>query len=386
MSSSSNPAGQMTRGEAQYARNKAKRKATFDESESRKPPHMRILVRKDLDELVRKTASAEQQRRMKAMLQWFVEFFTEGLDKPLGTEAQARDFFRANGPAMPLKVVRQFFLWIATSRQGQIKSTMSIFSIYSYLRTFFSTIQWYQIRRFEEEVREQVIWWIQQNLTEEASLHRTMKPKPVARVQDVSLLIETLYTPISLCSFSTMRSVLHLDLLINLLIDSAGRIGEIVQQSHAPLEQCLRWEDIELWARKEKKTGAVRIYAIVCFRWQKGKRGKPEDVKKICLKLLDTQYVFQDSLRLLLYLALIEGHLEDVRTWEDIQSLDPSEDGSRIRVKESSMQLPVFRAIENCQLKDTPMQDQTVSKQFVRLGKMAGFRDKFTRQVPILSK
>jgi hypothetical protein len=368
----------MTRGEAQIARNKAKRKAAFQLAEARKAPEDRILARSDLDTLVRQTASANKLRQMKQTVQWFIEFWTEGLVESLGTEAEARSFFVAKGPAMPLKTIRQYFLWIATSRQGLIESTLSINTIKIYMLRFFATVEWYQIRDVESEVKQQVGWWIETTLADEAKLHRQVKPKPTARLADVSMLLRTLYTDISLCSFGTMRGVLYLNLFLNLLIDGCGRIGEIVRGSKAPEEQCLKWGDIEIWAKRVPESN-VQIYGIVNFVWLKGKRLIPKEYKKVCLNLLGTQFVFEDSLRLLLYIALIEGHFEDVRTWEDLESLNASEYGSLVRIKDSSKDLPVLRSIDHCgRLKDQSISDQTMTKQTGRLGRMTGFREPFT--------
>lgn len=275
----SNSAGEMSRGEAQIARNKAKRKAKFQEAEARKAPEDRITVRNDLDTLVRQAASANKHRLMKQTVQWFTEFYIEGLDEPLGTEADVQAFFSAKGPVIPMTVIRQYFLWIATSRQGLIESTLSIYTMREYLLRFLSTVEWYQIRCIEKEVRQQVALLLEQNLAEEAGLHRNVKPKPIARLADITILLETLYTDVSLCSFGTMRGVLYLDLFINLAIDSCGRIGEIVCASKAPKEQCLRWEDVELWA-KRPAGGAIEMYGIRQFQMAQRQEAGTKGIQK----------------------------------------------------------------------------------------------------------
>jgi hypothetical protein len=359
--------------------NKAKRKATFQASEARKAPAEPILERNDLDGLIKQYVSESKQRQINQTLEWFKEFWLEGLDEPLGTEEQVEAIFAPRGPTLSMRIMRQYFLWIATSRTGLIQSSLSIYTMFTYVHRFFNTLEYYQIRPLEREVKDQLSWWVSDKLAPEASLHSHVRTKPVARMSDVTILLSTLYTDVSLCSFVNPRSVLYLNLFINLAIDSCGRIGEIACANKAPKEQCLKWEDIELWA-KEGPEGKVLFYGILNFRWLKGKKRQEKDFKKVCLKLLDKQFMFEDSLRLLLYTALLEGHLTDFRTWEDLEGLTASTYGSKIRIKESSMTIPVLRSINWLgNIVMGPLSDQTLTKQLSRLGRMAGFREKFTR-------
>ena len=63
--------------------------------------------------------------------------------------------------------------------------------------------------------------------------------------------------------------------------------------------------------------------AIVNFKWLKGKRLDPSKYKKITFRLLPAELAFEDTLRQLLILALSEGILDGVSTWEDLEHLEP---------------------------------------------------------------
>jgi len=282
-----------------------------------------------------------------------------------------------------MKLIRQYLLYVATSRTGFIESTLSIYTMEQYTRRFLSAVEWYQMRPIDIEIRQQVLWWVAGPLRLEASLHNKVKSKPIARMPDVRILLRTLYSGLSLCSFGTMRSVLYLNLFINLAIDSCGRIGEIVPSSKAPPEQCLVWDNIEFWVKPPLDGETTpRFYAIVNFIWLKGKRLDPGEYKKICPRLLSPKFAFEDSLRLLLYVALIEGHFKDISSWDGLRSLVAHPNGSLIRIKDESKNLPVLRGIDsNCVLWDSPMSEGAITHMLARLGRMAGFIELLTRQV-----
>ena len=83
-----------SRGEAAKERNKIKRKAKFQAAEAAKDPEDRILTRTDLEDMGRQFASENQLYQIKQTIQWFKEFWLEGLDQPLGTEEEVDRFFK----------------------------------------------------------------------------------------------------------------------------------------------------------------------------------------------------------------------------------------------------------------------------------------------------
>lgn len=58
---------------------------------------------------------------------------------------------------------------------------------------------------------------------------------------------------------------------------------------------------------------------------------------------LPATHAFQDTLRLLVTLALFKQHVEHASSWEGIFRLETSSSGRRLNFKESSLSLPVFR-------------------------------------------
>lgn len=70
-------------------------------------------------------------------------------------------------------------------------------------------------------------------------------------------------------------------------------------------------------------------------------RNPYERSKTIPLRLLSLRLAAEDSLRLLITLAMIDGVLKDLRCWDDINFLLASPDGTRFAVKKNRLEQPI---------------------------------------------
>ncbi|KAK2751369.1 hypothetical protein FQN55_001106 [Onygenales sp. PD_40] len=363
-------------GATRRERNKAKSAARLAQYEEEHPTD-NIFERTDLNNLVHKPLSDARRFQLAQAKDWFTEFWHSRAQKSPDTEDDVNKFFTPQGPSIPLEYVRQYCSWLVRVRKGLISSTLSLNTLHAYTDRILSAIEYYQITHLDSDFKEQTMWWIDNDLAPKSNLSKIMKPKPIARSAEVDILLQTLYTDQSLCSYNHLRDVLYINLFLNLAVDSCGRIGEIVCAGKSKKEHCLHWGDVELWAKQTD--GALKIEALVTFHWLKGRRDDPNEYKQIPLRLLPPQFVFHDTLRLLLFVALLEGHLEDVRSWEELESLKPPEYASVIRIKESSKKIPILRSITQLgQITDDPMTDQHVTTKLDRLGKLAEFTDPLT--------
>jgi len=57
--------------------NRAKRKARFDAVEQSKPEESRLVERTDLDDVIRRQLSVQNERFYKQAKQWFAEFYED---------------------------------------------------------------------------------------------------------------------------------------------------------------------------------------------------------------------------------------------------------------------------------------------------------------------
>jgi hypothetical protein len=90
----------------------------------------------------------------------------------------------------------------------------------------------------------------------------------------------------------------------------------------------------------------VDIKAKLRFCYLKGMKLDESKYKEVVVSMLSTKHAAEDSLRLLLLLALMDGVFDNgITTWEDLMRLRPSETGERIQMKPSMLELPVFRKV-----------------------------------------
>ena len=81
-------------------------------------------------------------------------------------------------------------------------------------------------------------------------------------------------------------------------------------------------------------------------------------------------------MRLMLFLGIIEGHFIDVKTWDGLRRLHSNPSSSRLRIKNSSQELPVLRAVDSYRrLQDSAMGEATLATKTARSGRMAGLRE-----------
>ena len=84
----------------------------------------------------------------------------------------------------------------------------------------------------------------------------------------------------------------------------------------------LAWDDCTFWLHPGRHGNVLT--GIVRFNWLKGKRQDPNDYKEISLRLLPVPLAFEDSLRQLMILALAEGIMDGIESWDDLERLQGS--------------------------------------------------------------
>ena len=89
------------------------------------------------------------------------------------------------------------------------------------------------------------------------------------------------------------------------------------------------------------ETQGVDLFAKIHFpKLEKSQRNQVTS-KTIPLRLLPLELAAEDSLRLLIVLALIDGVFENHETWDSLIQVKPGPHGTKIQCKVSAMDLPV---------------------------------------------
>jgi hypothetical protein len=119
--------------------------------------------------------------------------------------------------------------------------------------------------------------------------------------------MKTLFSANFLGTFSNWRQVLNLAIFLNILVDFGGRGGEIAWNRSTPVNTCLLWEDVKVYAFWGGEIEGVDIKANIAFRHLKGMELGPSKYKTVPFSLHTTEMALQDTLRLLLIMAFMDG-------------------------------------------------------------------------------
>jgi len=241
----------------------------------------------------------------------------------------------------------------------------------------------YTNKKIEKEIRDQLYIWVRYDLTQELGLNKNLGiSKPTAHRADVAVVLRALFSPLGLRQVLCMRTVLNLAIFINLMVDTCGRIHEITATER--YKECyLRWKDLKVYAFKIN--GAVSLRATLKVSNLKGKKDRPDEYKTIPLSLLPSSLCFEDSLRLLLYAALADGHITGVSNWSELEALCSqchSETGLQVVFRESSLELPLIPHIDHTKavvVKTSAASPDVIPWHLRRLGILCGFEDIFKR-------
>ena len=209
---------------------------------------------------------------------------------------------------------------MAQSRVGNIADTISVRTLINYTRLLFTVFGIDRGRRLDKALTDDVQAYVYNDMVKEYQLSRAQWKKPVAHSEDLTYLISVLYTPQFIGTLSNMRQLMNLTLFLNIMVDTGSRGGDIAWDRKTEPGTCLLWEDIKLYAFWNESIDAVDIRANLTFRYLKGMKLEPGQYKTVPLSLFPISMVKEDTLRLILIMALMDGVFEsDLRAWSDLR-------------------------------------------------------------------
>jgi hypothetical protein len=361
---------------------------------TRSPPEQQLKLRDNLDHDAKKRYVLSSLISMRRIARAFIEFTEECLGETKSSDGHGTRYFTKNGPLPTRDITRKFLIYYTDSRAGRgteadstsSRPSLSLVTVVNMFITFYSTITYFN-RPLESAVTSDTRPWICTELANEQKLNLQRNAKPFAYGKDVSTIIRCLFDPGILHAFRSLKYIPYTLLCINLLLDASGRIGELCpphpsKRFYDPLEEvpCWHWGDIEIYAFPHPdRAECVEIWVMAWMIWLKGSKLSKKEWKKSVFRMLPTEWALEDTCRLLLVTALIEGHIEDLDSWDALMKPSPSPEGTLIPLKESSKTLPVLRLISR--YGDTlgdPHYDSLMFKTFKLLGRRAGFTQDLT--------
>ncbi|KAI8592292.1 hypothetical protein BDZ88DRAFT_407459 [Geranomyces variabilis] len=148
-------------------------------------------------------------------------------------------------------------------------------------------------------------------VTNRPMLSLVRRVKPTLMSTDVDILVATVLKPRVVAKLHGGREILFLLAFKSLKVDCGARAGDISPQNagHRERGEYLKWNDVQSTLLPPRQYGEhALLAATITFRWRKGKRLNSSDNTVIPLRILPTEKVFRDPVRLLVLMALAEGH------------------------------------------------------------------------------
>lgn len=314
---------------------------------------------------------------LKMARRWFAEFMKD-IYPWVDVDAS---YFTPGASAPDMVILKEYGRYLVRSRVGRINDKLSVNTVQHYMAMIISIIQ--RICQHPawiiSPMRAQIRDFVRGDLVAQEGVRTTMHTKAVAHSEDVTFILSMLYSPHYLNTFSNMRTVLNLTLYILLMIDLCGRGADIARHPLRPEHMCLRWEDVSFYSFQHEDEASFDIRAQITVRWSKGQTLDESAYRVIPIPaLLPTSMALQDTLRMLLTVALMDGVFSDgVQTWEHLFSLrlpaDVAKTGRRIAMKADMLKVPVLRRMDNHRVMNIPVYTSTMQDQIRRLGLFCGF-------------
>lgn len=323
--------------------------------------------------------SAITQKEHAASKQWFLEFMN---DQHSNVDVES-EYFTLGAPLPNVVVLKEYARYIVRSRRGQLSTKVSVKTVQSYMAMIISLIKRACGHRYMEPISQEIDNFIKTVLAPHEGLTTIMHDKPVAHSPDLTFILSKLYDPEYLQTFENMRTVLNLTLYMTMMVDTCGRGGELARNFNHEEHMCLRWQDVEFYTFQSSDNHEFDIRANVKIRWQKNQTLDESAYKTIALPgLLPPSFALEDTLRLLLNLAILDGTIDGVSKWDDLLKLrippETAKTGRRVRMVSEKLALPVFRRMKKHSLTTEPVQTVDLHPLLRHLGQFCGLQYRFT--------
>jgi hypothetical protein len=358
-----------------------KRSARFKEAQSSLTPDQLLEQKAQNEAPASSPLVAATLAELRNAKKWFLEFLKD-IHPEINADAE---YFAPDAGLPDPTLLREYARYIVRSRVGHISTKLSVHTIQHYMRLLVAVLQRecnhdkFSISTIRAELSE----FVRVDLAKQEGLDTARHTKAVAHCDDVTRIVTMLYDANYLTTFPNMRIVLNLNLYILLVIDVCGRGGEIARSYARPEHMCLRWSDIS-FVLIQRPDDEWHIEAHVKIQWSKGQTTDSSAYRTIPLAgLLPMTMATQDTLRLLLNLALMDGVFANgVKSWKQLYNMrlppEVAHTGRKIKMSPHMLDVPVLRRMVDRKVTDTPVHTLDMQTEIRRLGRACGFENRLT--------
>ena len=233
-------------------------------------------------------------------------------------------YFCHGAQHISLELIKLFLLYLARTSSGKLDERITSNTAKGYIsRTLSAIYRFSGKKQLNVEEMSQVYFYINK-LEHDGELSNKTRVKPVATKNDLDILIAMVFSDSFSLKLCGIRPVLTLALYMNLYVDSCGRGSDLAWGGPSVAQQpnhCLCWDHCDFYVICLDEGDPV-IAANITLKYQKGQTTSDAQ-KTITLRPLPTVMAMQDSLRLLVTLALVDGVFGQGITWADLIAIDP---------------------------------------------------------------
>ncbi|EHK16055.1 uncharacterized protein TRIVIDRAFT_65122 [Trichoderma virens Gv29-8] len=356
-----------------------KRRLRFAANQAKLSPEQLELQRLQNHASSERFQTANTIYALRQAKRWFTEFM-----KDQYPEVDVVPAYFTPGASLPAtSLLKQYARYLVRSRVGGLNEKLSVKTVNHYMAMIMSIIERECKHDSLTAIRREVNNFVHNDLINQEGIRTAMHTKSVAHTEDVTFILSKLYSPEYLNRFPDMRTVLNLTLYIVLVVDLCGRGSEIARNPSRPVHQCLHWEDVEFYTFQRIDDNEFDIRVNIKVRWSKGQTADESRYHTVPFtSLLPPSMALEDTLRLLLTLALIDGVFDyGITTWEDLASLrlppHIAKTGRRIAIKKEFLSVPVLRKMDQKhRLTTDPVLTVDMQAHIRKLGQYCGLENR----------
>jgi hypothetical protein len=200
------------------------RSERFARAQAALPEAQRLNNRTDLALRSEKAFAFGTRYRYGAACKWFQQFMED-----CHPELYDPKYFETEGgPIYTTETFKAYAVYLSQTKGGRINDKPKVNTIIATLRTLFLLIERRRYCSIPKVHKEDVENFVTDALKDQEGLTTASLAKPLALVEDTSHILSVLYSPAYLATFADMRIVFNMTLFINLMIDAAGRGGDML--------------------------------------------------------------------------------------------------------------------------------------------------------------
>ena len=155
---------------------------------------------------------------------WFQEFMED-----CQPDLYDPKYFETHGsPLYKPETFKAYAVYLSRSRRGLINDKPTVRTILDILATLFTQIERKRRCQMLKADKQDVKNFVENDLKNQEGLTTAILDKPLALANDTSYILSVLCSTTYLATFTNMRIVLNMALYINLMIDAAGRGGDML--------------------------------------------------------------------------------------------------------------------------------------------------------------